>query len=81
MIRRVDPRRPALITPQGLRRIVLGGTEGERGLRLAAVSHATARRPRLTLPSEMGERFQLMGFERDVDLSAAFLAGDLTWRL
>ena len=36
---------------------------------------------RLTLPSEMGERFQLMGFERDVDLSAAFLAGDLTWRL
>ena len=36
---------------------------------------------RLTLPTEMGERFQLMGFERDVDLSAAFLAGDLTWRL
>lgn len=52
MIRRVDPRRPALITPQGLRRIVLGGTEGERGLRLAAVSHATARRPRLATPSE-----------------------------
>lgn len=47
MIRRVDPRRPALITPQGLRRIVLGGTEGERGLRLAAVSHAAVRRPRL----------------------------------
>ena len=36
---------------------------------------------RLTLPTEMGERFQLMGFEREVDLSAAFLAGDLTWRL
>lgn len=35
----------------------------------------------LTLPSEMGERFQAMGFERDVDFSAAFLAGDLTWRL
>lgn len=36
---------------------------------------------RLTLPSEMGERFQVMGFSRDVDLSAAFLLGDLTWRL
>lgn len=47
MTRRVDPRRPALITAQGLRRIVLGGTEGERDLRLAAASHATARKPRL----------------------------------
>jgi SAM-dependent MidA family methyltransferase len=36
---------------------------------------------RLTLPSEMGERFQVMGFARDVDFSAAFLMGDLTWRL
>ena len=36
---------------------------------------------RLTLPSGMGERFQVMGFERDADLAAAFLAGDLTWRL
>lgn len=36
---------------------------------------------RLTLPSEMGERFQVMGFTRDVDLEAAFLLGDLTWRL
>ncbi|MEP6907463.1 MAG: class I SAM-dependent methyltransferase [Pseudoxanthomonas sp.] len=35
----------------------------------------------LTLPSEMGERFQVMGFSRDVELGAAFLAGDLTWRL
>ncbi|RYZ70115.1 MAG: class I SAM-dependent methyltransferase [Lysobacteraceae bacterium] len=35
----------------------------------------------LTLPSEMGERFQVMGFSRGVDLDAAFLAGDLTWRL
>lgn len=47
MIRRVDPRRPALITAQGLRRIVLGGTEGERDLRLAGAAHATVRRPRL----------------------------------
>lgn len=36
---------------------------------------------RLTLPSEMGERFQAMGFARDVEFNAAFLMGDLTWRL
>ncbi|MGB3393936.1 MAG: SAM-dependent methyltransferase [Stenotrophomonas sp.] len=36
---------------------------------------------RLTLPNEMGERFQVMGFARDVDLSAVFAMGDLTRRL
>ena len=36
---------------------------------------------KLTLPTEMGERFQVMGFARDVDFEAAFLGGDLTWRL
>jgi SAM-dependent MidA family methyltransferase len=35
----------------------------------------------LTLPSEMGERFQVMGFSREVEFGAAFLSGDLTWRL
>mgnify|MGYP002401092615 FL=1 len=35
----------------------------------------------LTLPSEMGERFQVMGFSRDVEFGAAFLLGDQTWRL
>lgn len=35
----------------------------------------------LTLPSEMGERFQVMGFSRDVELAPAFLVGDLSWRL
>jgi len=35
----------------------------------------------LTLPSEMGERFQVMGFARDVELGTAFLLGDQTWRL
>jgi electron transfer flavoprotein alpha subunit len=30
VVRRVDPRRPMQITPQGLRRIVLGGSDGER---------------------------------------------------
>lgn len=36
---------------------------------------------RLTLPEHMGERFQAMAFARQVDLDAAFLFGDLTWRL
>ncbi len=36
---------------------------------------------RLTLPGEMGERFQLMGFSRDVDLAMAFRVGDLSRRL
>ncbi|MDX3935432.1 class I SAM-dependent methyltransferase [Stenotrophomonas sp.] len=36
---------------------------------------------KLTLPTEMGERFQVMGFQRDVDFEAAFALGDLTWRL
>jgi len=36
---------------------------------------------KLTLPSEMGERFQVMGFSRDVEFGTAFLIGDLTWRL
>jgi SAM-dependent MidA family methyltransferase len=36
---------------------------------------------RLTLPGEMGERFQAMGFARDAEFGAAFLVGDLSWRL
>lgn len=36
---------------------------------------------RLTLPSEMGERFQVMGFEKDVEFGIAFMAGDLSFRL
>jgi SAM-dependent MidA family methyltransferase len=36
---------------------------------------------RLTLPGEMGERFQAMGFEKDVEFGTAFLAGDLSHRL
>jgi SAM-dependent MidA family methyltransferase len=35
----------------------------------------------LTLPEAMGERFQAMGFARGVEFGAAFLAGDLEWRL
>jgi len=36
---------------------------------------------RLTLPGEMGERFQVMGLSRDVDLGPAFGIGDLSHRL
>ncbi|MDQ3494918.1 MAG: SAM-dependent methyltransferase [Pseudomonadota bacterium] len=36
---------------------------------------------RLTLPGGMGERFQAMGFARDAGFGAAFLAGDLSFRL
>ncbi len=35
----------------------------------------------LTLPEAMGERFQVMGFSREVEFGAAFLAGDLSYRL
>ena len=35
----------------------------------------------LTLPSEMGERFQAIGFARGAELGAAFLVGDLSHRL
>jgi len=35
----------------------------------------------LTIPGGMGERFQVMGFARDVPLDAAFLLGDLCFRL
>jgi SAM-dependent MidA family methyltransferase len=35
----------------------------------------------LILPEAMGERFQVMGFQRDIEFGVAFLAGDLSWRL
>ena len=55
--------------------------------RIEALDDAALRQRRhdevrqLTLPSAMGERFQVMGFERGVVLRAAFLAGDLGHRL
>jgi SAM-dependent MidA family methyltransferase len=36
---------------------------------------------KLTLPGEMGERFQAIGFARKSSLAHAFLAGDLSFRL
>ena len=74
----------------------LAGDSGLRGLatplgrwlwRLAAIADPAERQRRLaevkqlTLPSEMGERFQVMGFSRDVEFGPAFLVGDLVWRL
>lgn len=35
----------------------------------------------LTLPSEMGERFQVMGFSRGVEFEAPFLLNEMSWRL
>ncbi|HEY5850045.1 MAG TPA: SAM-dependent methyltransferase [Lysobacter sp.] len=57
-----------------LERIERIGDEGERLRRTQEVK-------RLTLPTEMGERFQVMGFEKGVEFGAAFLAGDLSFRL
>ncbi len=36
---------------------------------------------KLTLPGEMGERFQTIGFSRKTSLAHAFLSGDLSFRL
>ena len=36
---------------------------------------------KLTLPGQMGERFQVMGFERGVDFRASFAMGDMSRRL
>jgi len=36
---------------------------------------------KLTLPSGMGERFQVIGLQRDIDFEPAFELGDLSWRL
>lgn len=57
-----------------LERIERIADEGERMKRTQEVK-------RLTLPSEMGERFQVMGFEKGVEFGAAFLVGDLSFRL
>lgn len=57
-----------------LQRIEAIADPAERQRRLAEVKQ-------LTLPSEMGERFQVMGLEKDVEFGIAFMAGDLSHRL
>jgi electron transfer flavoprotein alpha subunit len=77
---RVDPRRPAIITPAGLRRIVLGSTEGERlalhsahGLATKAV-RAMGPFARCLLVVAHTERGTLDGHARQVLALAAILA-------
>ena len=81
-IRRIDPRRPAIITPAGLRRIVLGSTEGER-LGAAAAAHAVAKQPRSLGPFNRcigvvvhADRGTLDDHAREAVAAAALLAGD-----
>jgi SAM-dependent MidA family methyltransferase len=60
--------------PQRLQTIDAIADEAERYRRHQEIK-------KLTLPGEMGERFQAMGFQRGVDFRAAFVAGDLSRRL
>ncbi|WP_119153481.1 electron transfer flavoprotein subunit alpha/FixB family protein [Caldimonas tepidiphila] len=81
---RVDPRRPAILTAAGLRRIVLGSTEGER-LALAT-SHGPAVRPvrspgpfaRCMLVVAHADRGTLDGHARQALAAAAILASSDT---
>ena len=79
-IRRINPRRPAIITPAGLRRIILGSSEGER---LAAhAAHGPAVKPvrsqgpftRCTLVVTHAERGALTDGARQAIAAAAILA-------
>ena len=83
-LRRVDPRRPAIITPQGLRRIVLGSSEGERLASNAA--HAPLTKPvrsagpfsEITLVVTHPDRGALSDQARQVIAAAAILAAPHT---
>jgi len=79
-LRRVDPRRPAIITPAGLRRIVLGSSEGERisANRLDAPVAKAARSAgpfhRATMVVARAERGALSDAARQAVAAAAILA-------
>lgn len=83
-VRRVDPRRPAILTPQGLRRIVLGSSEGERLATRAA--HATQAKTlrsagpfsEVTLVVTHSDRGALTDVARQAIAAAAILAGPQT---
>lgn len=80
LIRRVDPRRPAIITPAGLRRIILGSSEGER--LTANAAHGPAVKPvrsqgpftHCTLVVTHAERGALTDGARQAVAAAAILA-------
>lgn len=79
-VRRIDPRRPAIITPAGLRRIILGSSEGER--LTANAAHGPAVKPvrsqgpftRCTLVVTHAERGALTDGARQAIAAAAILA-------
>lgn len=79
-IRRIDPRRPAVITPAGLRRIILGSSEGER--LTASAAHGPIVKPvrspgpftRCTLVVTHAERGALTDGARQAIAAAAILA-------
>lgn len=83
-VRRVDPRRPAILTPQGIRRIVLGSSEGER----LAVGRAHAEQVRavrsagpfseVTLVVTHADRGALSDGARQAIAAAAILAAPHT---
>ncbi|MDP3797824.1 MAG: electron transfer flavoprotein subunit alpha/FixB family protein [Polaromonas sp.] len=79
--RRVDPRRPAIITPAGLRRIVLGSSEGERLSAHSASRQTAAKTVRsagpfthATLVVTHAERGALTDVARQAIAAAAILA-------
>jgi SAM-dependent MidA family methyltransferase len=74
----------AVYAPQGP--FLLGGGLGERIARFDGLPdierlRRTAEVKRLTLPGEMGERFQAMAFARGVEVPAALCTADLSRRL
>jgi electron transfer flavoprotein alpha subunit len=80
-VRRTDPRRPAIITPAGLRRIVLGSSEGERVCAHRATTHAPVKAARsqgpfqqATLVVTHAERGSLSDTARQAIAAAAILA-------
>lgn len=61
----------------GLGEAMAAAQDGSERQRLTLVTEAR----RLTLPEAMGERFQVMGFQRGVDFEPAFAFGDLSGSL
>jgi electron transfer flavoprotein alpha subunit len=78
---RIDPRRPAIITPRGLRRIVLGSSEGERLAGTRSSQHnapkpvrSTGPFSQVTLVVSHAERGALTDGARQAIAAAAILA-------
>ncbi|NRF72288.1 electron transfer flavoprotein subunit alpha/FixB family protein [Aquincola sp. S2] len=81
LIRRIDPRRPAVSAPQGLRRIVLGSEQGERSVAIT-LAHDSVKPLRsagpfrsCTLVAAHADRGALDSHVHEVIAAAALLAG------